>query len=1133
MIPLRKNLLGRLVTVLAAVGSLGGPAAAQTAPPTSDGLIQGFLSPPNSARPRVWWHWMNGNITKDGVDLDLAWMKRVGIGGFQNFDAALATPRVVDRRLSYMSPEWKAVFRHTAELADKLDLEMTIASSPGWSETGGPWVKPEQAMKKLVWSETRVQGGQRFEGRLKAPPTTTGPFQDLPAEIGGLTGHMGPTPLPSYYADAAVVAYRTPDRTPPPRPIVTTSSGAIDSSRLMDGDLTTADAVTSLLGPSWILYDFGAPQTLRSATLATGVVSLFGAAALTARLESSDDGSTFQTVADLGIGMAPQQTTSFAAATARYFRLVLGRADGGGGLMDAAAPGADLAALASLAAGAPAGPAGPPPFVVSEFTLQPDDRINQFELKAGFAVAPDYYALERPDRAAVAGVAAKDVIDLTGRMGADGQIDWTPPAGRWTILRLGYSLTGTENHPATLEATGLEVDKLNRADVKAYTATYLDRYAEVLGPGLMGAHGVRGLLNDSTEVGAQNWTDNILAEFQRRRGYNPRPWLPALAGVVIADGTKSDAFLYDFRKTLAELTAENHYGVVAEVAHGRGLITYGEALEDNRPSLGDDLDMRRYTTIPMAAMWTYNRATGPKSTYVADIRGAASVAHVYGQNLVAAESMTAAMAPWAFTPRDLKATIDLEFALGVNRPVVHTSVHQPLVGPKPGLSLAIFGQYFNRNETWAESARPWVDYMSRSAFLLQQGRFFADVAYFTGEEAPLTGLYGKRGPSDLPHGYAFDFINPEILTHRLSVQGGTLTTGAGGQYRLLYLGGSSRRMTLGVLRKIHDLVEAGAIVAGPRPEASPALADDPAAFRRLADRLWPQGRTQTVLGRGRILAVTSPDAALALMNLPRDFDDGRPEPDAELMFVHRKLAHSDVYFVDNRMDRPEHLSARFRTEGRAPELWRAETGAIEPLSYRIDGGLTTVPLTLAPDGAVFVVFRKSATVPAQTVTAPVETRIGALQGPWNLSFEPGRGAPPGITLDRLVPWNESADPGVRYFSGAGTYVHDLAIGDDQLKSGARIVLDLGEVRDLAEVRVNGQLIAAPWHAPYRADLTAALKPGVNHLEIRVINAWANRLIGDMQPGATKVTFTVIPTYTAAAPLRPSGLLGPVRVLSVR
>ena len=1108
--------------------------APQTIAPAAraaDPLMEGFRDPPASARPRVWWHWMNGNITQEGVDLDLAWMKRVGIGGFQNFDAALSTPQVVDRRLAYMTPEWKAVFRHTAERAEQLGLEMAIASSPGWSETGGPWVKPEQAMKKLAWSQTTIEGGRRFQGLLAAPPKTTGPFQNLPAELGGIVGHQGDQPLPTYYADAAVIAYRTPETAPAPLPVARSSAGPVDAAVLADGDLTTTVKVAAAPGkPSWILFDYGAPQTMRSARVATGVISIFGSSGLKARLEASDDGTSFRPVADIPIGKAPQQTASFPAVTARYFRLMLSRAEGPPLPFDAAAPGADYSLLVAMFA---TGRSGPPPYELSEFSLSPVARVNQFELKAGFGLAPDYYVLEAPDRAAVTGPAPGDVIDLTSRMGPDGRLDWTPPKGRWTVLRLGYSLTGTENHPATLEATGLEVDKLNKADVKAYMDTYLDRYAEILGPDLMGAHGVRALLNDSTEVGPENWTADMLAEFQQRRGYDPRPWLPTLTGAVIGDGVKSDAFLYDFRKTVAEMIAENHYAVVAEAAHARGLITYGEALEDRRPTLGDDLEMRRYTNVPMAAMWIYDRAKGPKPSHMADIRGAASVAHLYGQNLVAAESMTAAMAPWAFTPRDLKTVIDLEFALGVNRPVVHTSVHQPLVDKKPGLSLSIFGQYFNRNETWAEQARPWVDYMARNGFMLQQGRFFADVAYFSGEEAPLTGLYGEHDTPDLPHGYGFDFVNAEILAHRLTVQDGMLVAPTGARYRLLYLGGSSRRMTLATLRKIHDLAEAGAVIAGVRPQASPDLMDDVAAFNSLADSLWSSGTTVKAVGLGKVIAVTDPDAALAQLGLARDFDAGRPEPDAEVMFVHRRLDDGDLYYVDNRKARPERLEARFRVAGKVPELWRAETGTSEPVSYRIDGGLTTVPLTLAPDEAVYVVFRKPAAAAALTVSAPTETLVATLAGPWSVAFEPGRGAPVSARFDQLGSWTQNADPGIKYFSGAATYAHDLTVTAKQLKTGGRIMLDLGDVRDLAEVRVNGTRVATPWHAPYRADLTAALKPGLNHLEIKVVNAWVNRLIGDKQPGAAKVTFTVLPTYTAGAPLRPSGLIGPVQVVSVR
>ena len=396
--------------------------------------------------------------------------------------------------------------------------------------------------------------------------------------------------------------------------------------------------------------------------------------------------------------------------------------------------------------------------------------------------------------------------------------------------KAGFALV--PDHPATAEATGLEVDKLDRAHVRSYIETYLDRYAKVLGPTRMGAQGVRALLTDSIESGPQNWTESLPAEFKRRRGYDLTPWMPALTGVIEASAADTDRFLYDFRRTLAELIADNHYGQIAESAKARGLILYGESLEQGRPVLGDDMEMRRHTTVPMAAMWTYSAKQGaPTPTRYADIRGAASVAHIYGQNLVAAESLTSAFAPWNFAPRDLKPMIDMEFLLGVNRPVIHTSVHQPLLDKPPGLTLAIFGQYFNRNETWAEQAGAWVSYLSRTAYLLQQGQFAADVLYFYGEEAPLTALYAEHVTPDAPAGYGFDFANPDVLLNRLKVSDGSLLSDSGMRYRLLYLGGSSSRMTLSVLKRIEALVRDGATVVGQRPTESPSLTDDQHVFR--------------------------------------------------------------------------------------------------------------------------------------------------------------------------------------------------------------------------------------------------------------------------------------------------------------
>jgi hypothetical protein len=1107
---------------------LAAPAVPAQTAAAGDSLARDFTNPPASARPRVWWHWMNGNITKEGIRLDLEWMKRVGIGGLQNFDAALMTPKVVDKRLAYMTPEWKEAFRYAVELADQLGLEMAVASSPGWSETGGPWVKPSQAMKKLVWSETHVAGGQRFTGPLAKPPSITGPFQDVPhREDIPLPGMESKRP-PEFYGDAAVVAYRLPDAAGASgeSPKVTSSIGAVDGAILSDGDLTKSVKIPVAGEGGWLQYEYSAPRTIYAASLGRPVLGMFvPTAPLTFALESSDDGHTFRHVADLPPPHVSEETVSFAPVTARYYRLKVeqGKPSGILGGFDPA-PGVDTGFFGGMMGGA-----AKPQAEVNEFVLQTTPRVNHFEEKAAFGLVPDYYAIASAPVDPKLAVARTDVVDLTARMKPDGSLDWTPPAGQWVILRLGYSLTGTTNHPATAEATGLEVDKLDQSAVKTYIETYLGTYRDTVGAEWMGRRGIKALLTDSIEVGPYNWTPDLLAQFKRLRGYDPAPYLPALTGVIVGSAEQSDKFLWDFRRTLAQLTAQSHYGQIAKSAHEHGLTYYGESLEGTRVSIGDDMEMRQNADIPMAAMWTYSPAKGPRSNYVVDIRGAASVAHIYGQNLVAAESMTSAMVPWGFSPRTLKPIIDLEFALGVNRPVIHTSVHQPLIDKKPGLGLLIFGQYFNRNETWAEQAGPWVTYIARNAHMLQQGRFAADVAYFYGEEAPLAGLYGEGStlPKDLPTGYGFDFVNSDIVLHRLSFANGGIETPSGMHYRALYLGGSSSKMTLPVLRKIRDLVNAGAVVVGDRPTGSPSLADNAAEFTAIADGLWG-GKA---VGKGKIIPGHDVNKAMASLGVERDFDCGQTA-DADVMFVHRHLADGDLYFLSNRKDGPKTVDATFRVAGKRPELWHADTGRIEPVSYRTQNGRTTVPLALDANESVFVVFRQAASAPSAAVPPRHETRLATVDGSWDVRFAPNWGAPDRITLDHLTSWSENADPGVKYFSGTATYSKAIQVPSGWIGSGQRLMLELGDVRELAEVIVNGNSAGITWHAPFKVDITSAVKPGANTLEIRVTNLWVNRLIGDKQPGATKYTFTVMPTYKADAPLRPSGLLGPVSIVQV-
>ena len=1120
------------------------PAASQpTVALPTDALLRSFVDPPNDARPRVWWHWMNGNISTEGIKLDLEWMHRVGVGGVTIFEGAINTPQVVPHRLIYMTPEWKQAFQTAVTTARSLNMEVAIASSPGWSETGGPWVPASQGMKKMVWSATRVEGGKPFAGKLAHPPQVDGTFQNF--QVPGRRAPDGTvTTPPEFYTDVAVIAYKLPDGDKTQQeldPKVTASSGtsnfgAPNVAALSDGDVSTValDLPASTAGnEAWVLFDYSHPQTIQAVTLASlnDAISVFDheSPAIPPRLEASDDGETFHKVVDISFSSIVERTASFDAVTARYFRLVY-----------------------------PAQPAIVPEHdhKITELVLASGARVNEFEKRAGYANARDFYAIADPKVAPEFIVPQAEVIDLTGKMQPDGTLDWTPPPGSWQVLRIGSSLTGHENGPAPAEATGLEVDKLNRDYVKNYVDGYLKMYADTVGPEMLGANGISWLLTDSIEVGPQNWTDHILEEFQQRRGYDPRPWLPTLTGVIIKSSGDTDRFLWDFRRTIGQLLAENHYGAIAEDLHSHGMKYYGEALEFHRPSLGDDMEMRSRADVPMGAMWTWAGQLGPDIDYISDLRGAASVAHIYGQNIVGAESMTSRGPAWSFSPGNLKKVADLEFALGVNRFEIHESAHQPVADMAPGLTLGPYGLWFNRNDTWAEDAQPWITYLARCSYLLQQGHFSADVAYFYGEEGPLTAVFGWKAIGDAPDGYAFDFVNSDVVLNELSFKDGLLVTPGGTSYRILYLGGRSQRMTLPVLRRLKDLIAQGAVVVGNRPTDSPSLADDPAEWKRVADSMWgsndptewrrvadslrgtayqPHGAGW--IGKGRLYIGITPDEALAALGVARDFEYTNPESDANLMFVHRKLADGDLYFVDNRNDRAEDVNATFRVDGKAPELWDAASGTTQQASYSMAGGRTTVPLHLEPYGTTFVVFREPAKLASRTLPEEKETVVAggddSLNKDWAVSFELSRGAPETAQFDRLISWSESADLGVKYFSGSATYTKTIEVPASAFSSGTHLWLDLGDVENIADVAVNGKYQGIVWKAPFRIDVTQALAPGSNRIVVQVTNLWVNRMIGDQQPWSLKkYAFADFTPYKADTPLLPSGLLGPVRLMSV-
>jgi hypothetical protein len=605
-----------------------------------------------------------------------------------------------------------------------------------------------------------------------------------------------------------------------------------------------------------------------------------------------------------------------------------------------------------------------------------------------------------------------------------------------------------------------------------------------------------------------------------------------LAGRVVESADVSDRFLWDFRRTMADLYASEYYGTIESELKQLHMGSYAEASGVALEIPEDTLLNKSHIDVPMAEFWV--RALHPESMYYADVRGAVSTAHDYGKRIVATESFTGGGYEAPFT---LKKIADYWFAQGVNRLCFHTSAEQPL-DTRPGNTMV--GTNINRNITWANLAKPLMRYFARVSFMLQQGDPVVDVAYLLPEGAPSTMPFWGAGLAPKPPaGYNYDLINTDVLLHRASVAAdgsihveGSAEMPGGMTYRLLVLP-PTKQMTPEVLGKIHELVAAGASILGPRPAESPSLVDYPhadAEVRALAADLWgdTDGVTdvQHAFDKGIVYTGLPVSEVLTRLNERPDFAaSGSVEnPPA---WIHRRTEDADVYFVVNQADEPVHLRARFRATAKCVQIWRPLDGSIatvdvagaidvagahigarlpdlsrnrepgiEPAAYVEDSGFTVVPLELAARESIFVVFRHNITTPQAPTPIMTETSLATLHGAWTLEFPPNLGAPASIRLPELTSWTANGNSGVKYFSGTATYVKDLRAPAAWFHPGRHLFLDLGTVRDIAQVQINGKSAGLIWAPPYRVDMTGALKPGMNHLRIEVTNEWTNRILGD-------------------------------------
>jgi len=1080
----------------------------------STDIHSAFKNPPPAAWPRAWWHWTNSNVTKTGITKDLEWMKRVGIQGMQMGDVASGAGQTVTEKIVFGSPEWLDALKHTATEAQRLNLEMTMFTSAGWSLTGGPWVKPEQAMKKLVWSETRVDANKPIVGNIK--------LQQPPSSEGAGPLLQGGKPRPGFYKDYAVVAFKTPEAElsgDNNTPVVTTSKGVVtNAATLFDLDVSSGITVpVDADKTAWILFTYNTPFHARAITLAAGKGIAYG------KIQISNDGVNFKTIATTpgksGYRGGKIRTYAFPDVTTKYFKLVFTN--------EPITP----AGVISEETTAPISD-----YSLTEVNLHSGARINRWEEKAGFNQLFEYSNVDTPTQTADAEIQKDDIIDLTSKMSPDGTLNWTAPKGNWTILRFGYALTGAKNRPAVPSGLGYESDKMSVQDVTSYMDGYTTPLKKALGP--LYGKSLQYMVMDSWEAGITNWTELMPEEFQKRRGYSLLQFMPALAGYVVDNPVNSERFLWDFRRTIVDLIAQNHYGTVTDYLHKDGIKTYGEAGGVSLESTEDALLNKKYVDIPMGEFWV--KDLHPSSMYYEDIRGAASASHIYGKGLVAAESFTGGNYE---APNRLKNIADYWFTQGVNRLVFHTSAQQPL-DTKPGNTMV--GTHINRNITWAELGRPFMTYLARNSYMLQRGLYSADIVYLLDEGAPSTmPFWGPGVQPSTPEGYSFDYTNADALLSRFSVNAqGKIVLPDGLTYSILVLP-QTTEMTLPVLRKIKAMAEAGAIIVGPKPVRSPGLTGYPSAdeeMKEITMDMWVDldgiSRTTRTYGKGKIYWGLPLAKILQNNGVIKDVDDHRSID--EVSWIHRHEGDKEIYLVVNRTDSTQILHVKFRVTGMEPELFHPDNGNSEPVSYQINVNNTDVPLNLKPRETVYVLFEKPTQVTSKTVDQYTDKFVSNIEGPWQLTFPSGWGAPTAVQqMDKLTSWTKSDSAGIKYFSGTATLTKTFEVKKELLKAG-KLYLDLGTVGDIAVVTVNGSNPDTLWKAPYVTDLGSQLKAGKNTIEVKVTNEWTNRIAGDaLQPTEKKILTPGPPPFGGNAgtgPRRPqelpaSGLMGPVKIMA--
>lgn len=1082
-------------------------------------LEENFKNPPESARPRTWMHVMSGNMSKEGLSKDIEAMHDAGIGGLILFNITHFIPK---GKVKFNSEEHLEMTGHAAAECERLGMSFGVHNCDGWRNSGGPWVTPEHSMKQVVHTEVTIEGGAI---NLQLPQ---------------------PAARKDYYKDIAVIAYpallsEVDDADL--KAVITASDPNCDVNLVNDGK---ADVITKLSGSvnkkAWIQFAYSQPKTIRSV-----YIDLNKRIADKGRtwLLTSNDGINFETARELKILRMGKMENGFddvfEPITARYFRVET-EVD----------------------------------FDLMEMDLSNTQRFENMLARTSLFQREDVQikALKQPDQSMI--IKKEDLIDLSADLEVNGQLKTQLPAGKWTIMRFGYTSTGATNGPASKEGTGLEADKMSKASFKIFYEGYVRNVINATKK--VAPNALQYIEIDSYEVGGQNWTKDYEQYFQEKYDYDLVKFLPIYAGRFIESAAVTDDVLWDLRKLNSDLIAENYFGYFNELCHEDGLIGYAEPYSFNGPF--NELDAGGKVDVPMGEFWMHQRY---------QTETAVSSARIYGKPIISAEAFSAQPnINWKSHPGYMKLSGDIAWTLGINEFMFHRYAHQANTHVKPGMTMSQWGSHIDRTQTWWDNAgKAWFKYLARGQYMLRQGIPVSDLLIFVGDGAPNSVVKRTSFKPAIPHKINFDCINTDALIHRIAAKDEKMVLPEGLQYQALVLY-NTKNISLPVLQKVNELAEQGIVVIGEKPAEIGGYnfsEADQKNFEQLVQNIWSKPTTYSNNEWETIFQTNN-------FSIDLNIEGG-----ADINYIHRTAATQDVYFFYNPDSTQQTYLCTFNIDGKIPELWDPMTGEVRKLgAFEHLDGQTKVAITLPGQGSAFIVFRASSkaikSIKPENALAnsaikytlsqnklPVleisengsyelnftdgtttEQSVSNLPEPialadsWEVTFPDIKAAQKTVTFPQLIDWTRHENEEIKYYSGTANYKTKFQIEKGTIAADRKFILDLGQVSVAARVLLNGQDLGVAWMSPHRVDITSAVKEGDNQLSIEVTNQWTNRLIGDENypneagftremenmpewytnnepaPLQQRSTFTAFPFYEKGDALLPAGLMGPVKII---